>query len=127
MSQLRSSAAKSRNLAGESRPISQHQLAVGRAIWAVIEHHVQIRLRLEDQCSALNNRAPAARHNVKDLQYAAVGRFQHTVIGDGHTGIEDKSAASNIGVDSAMRVVDQGQSAVTSADPTRAANSVVDV
>src|SRR5262245_9788659 len=108
MSDIGRRSAKSRNLTGEPRSIPQDELAVGRAIGAVIERDVHLRLRLEDKCSTLNKRAPAADHRINDLQYAAVARFQHTVVRDGCTSVEDKCAASNIGVDGTVRFVDQG-------------------
>ena len=51
---------------------SQARLAVCRAVWAVTERHVHIRLRVEYKRSAGDDRATAAAHGIVDLQRAAV-------------------------------------------------------
>ena len=84
-------------------------------------------MRVEYQRSACDDRAAAAAHSIVDLQRAAVRCFQYAVVGDGVARIERERAAGDIGVDRAVRLVDQRQIAVAGADLAGAGDGVIDV
>ena len=58
---------------------------------------------------------------------AAVQRFHHAVVGDDGARFERERAAGVVGLDRAVRLVDQRQSTVAGADLAGAGNGVVDV
>ena len=127
MTRVRRGSGKSGDLARESRCIANDELAIGRCAGAIIEYDVNIRCSLERDCSTCDNGVTAAAHRVVDLQYAAVGRFQNTIVGDFISGIDGEDATRDISLDSAIHLVDQRQIAVASANLTGAGDGVIDI